>query len=51
VDHREKRGTWGDEGDMGNPGTCEASCRDDICINAVKEEVKKELKNYPEKDN
>ena len=45
-----KRGQRGEGGKIGKPGTCEASCRDNICINAVKEEVKKELKKLSGKD-
>lgn len=45
-----KPGEMGDEGEMGKPGSCEASCRDDICVNAVKDEIKKTLKNLSGKN-
>jgi len=45
-----KPGQMGEEGDFGKAGKCEASCRDDICINAIKEGVKKELKKLSGKE-
>lgn len=45
-----KRGPQGDEGEMGKPGTCEASCRDNICINAIKDDVRSKLKQLSGKD-
>lgn len=45
-----KRGQRGDEGETGKPGTCEASCRDDICVNEIKNKIKNKLKELSGKN-
>lgn len=44
------RGQVGEQGEMGETGSCEASCRDNICINTIKESMRKKLKELSGKD-
>ena len=45
-----KRGQQGEAGEQGKAGVCEASCRDNICVNAVKNDVRTKLKELTGKD-
>lgn len=44
------RGSVGKQGDMGYSGFCEASCKDNICINAIKKSMTKKLKELSGKN-
>lgn len=45
-----ERGPIGDMGEPGEAGSCEASCRDNICVNSIKESMSSKLKKLSGKD-